>query len=119
MDIKHFAQVDENGAVRIAFVGTEEELQAQIDKDYAEAVGKIKEAINKYKEELSKVQKVDFEHLTLENVEEAAKFVHYTKMLLKTEKELGEFKKPAVADGTYFVLDFIGKPLQMTEEKDK
>lgn len=118
MDIKHFAQVDENGAVRIAFVGTEEELQAQIDKDYAEAVKKINENLAKYKEELSKIGKVDFVELNLKNIDEAAKLVHYTRMLLKTENDLKEFKKPSIADGTYFVLDYIGKPLQMTEDKD-
>lgn len=116
MDIKHFAQVDENGAVHIAFVGTEADLQAQIDKDYEATVGKIKEDIAKYKEELAKCEKVDFDKLTVDNIEEAAKIVHYTKMLLKTEKYLSEFKKPSVNDGTYFVLDFIGKPLKMEEK---
>lgn len=116
MSIKHFAQVDSNGAVHVAFVGTEADLQAQIDKDYAEAVAKANDAIKKYEEELAKVEKVDFEHLNLDNIEEAAKYVHYTKMLLKTKKELAEFKKPDVKDGTYFVLDFIGKPLEMEEK---
>ena len=84
---KVFGQLDENGVVRVAFVGNEEELQAQIDKDYADVVAKIEDAIGKYKAELDNL-KVDFANLTAENIEDAAKFVHYKKMLLKTTKEL-------------------------------
>ena len=49
-------------------------------------------------------------------MEDAAKFVHYTKMLLKTKKDLANFKKPTVADGTYFVLNCIGKLPQLEEK---
>ena len=111
-----FGQMDGNGVIRVAFVGTEEELQAQIDKDYAELVAKAKEAIAKYEEELKKVEGVDLKNLTEKNIEDAAKFIHYTKMLLKTKKELAEFKKPTVQDGTYFVLDYIGKAPQLEEK---
>jgi len=111
-----FGQMDENGGIRVAFVGTKEDLQAQIDKDYAELVAKVQEAIGKYEAELEKVKGVDLAHLTAENIEEAAKYVHYTKMLLKTKKELADFKKPTIEDGTYFVLDYIGKLPQLEEK---
>lgn len=112
---KVFGQMDENGLIRVAFVGSDEELQAQIDKDYAEVVAKIEQAIKKYEEELAKL-KVDLTKLTAENIEDAAKLVHYTKMLLKTKKELGEFKKPTIQDGTYFLLDYVGKAPQLEEK---
>lgn len=111
-----FGQMDENGVIRVAFVGTQEELQAQIDKDYADLVAKIQEAIGKYEAELEKVKGVDLAHLTADNIEDAAKYVHYTKMLLKTKKELSDFKKPSIADGTYFILDYIGKAPALEEK---
>lgn len=113
---KVFGQMDENGLIRVAFVGSDEELQAQIDKDYAEVVAKIEQAIKKYEEELAKLKGVDLTNLTAENIEDAAKLVHYTKMLLKTKKELGEFKKPTIQDGTYFLLDYVGKAPQLEEK---
>lgn len=117
MSIKQvFGQMDENGAIRVAFVGTEEELQAQIDKDYAEVVEKAQEAIGRYEAELEKVKGVDLAHLSEDNVEDAAKYVHYTKMLLKTKRELCEFKKPSVKDGTYFILSYIGKLPELTDK---
>lgn len=111
-----FGQLDNNGTLRVAFVGTKEELQGQIDKDYNELVAKVQEAITQYEAELEKVKGVDLANLTEENIEDAAKYVHYTKMLLKTKKELAAFKKPTIEDGTYFILDFIGK-LPELEEK--
>ena len=111
-----FGQLEDNGCVRVAFVGTLAELEAQITKEYDAVVVKIKDAIKKYEEELSKLKNVDFSNLTEQNVEEAAKFVHFTKMLLKTKKELANFKKPAVADGTYFVLNCIGKLPQLEDK---
>ena len=113
---KVFAQMDENGVIRVAFVGTEEELQAQMDKDFAELVAKVQEAIGKYEVELEKVKGVDLAHLTADNIEDAAKYIHYTKMLFKTKKELADFKKPTVQDGTYFVLPFIGKLPELVEK---
>lgn len=112
---KIFGQADENGMIRVAFVGTEEELQAQIDKDYAEAVKRANEALNKYKEEFEKVKDADLLHLTEENIEDAAKHVWNKKMILKTERDLAAFKKPSVQDGTYFILQYIGKPIQLEE----
>lgn len=113
---KVFGQMDENGAIRVAFVGTLAELEAQITKEYDGVVAKIKDAIGKYEAELEKLTNVDFAHLTPENIEDAAKFVHYSKMILKTKKELENFKKPTVADGTYFVLNYIGKLPQLEEK---
>lgn len=114
---KIFGQADENGTIRIAFVGTEEELQAQIDKDYAEAVKRAEEALAKYKEEAEKAKGVDFSNLTPENVEEACKYAWNKKMAFKTEHDLKEFKKPTVKDGTYFILEYIGKLPEMEERK--
>lgn len=111
-----FGQADENGNIRVAFVGTEEELQAQIDKDYAEAVKRAEEALNKYKEEFKKVESVDLHNLTQENIEDACKHVWNKKMILKTKHDLKEFKKPTVKDGTYFILQYIGKPLELEEK---
>ena len=116
MSKKVFGQLNENGVIRVAFVGTEEELQAQIDKDYADVVAKIQDAIGKYEAEIEKVKGVDFKHLTEENAEDAAKFVHYSKMLLKTKRELAAFKKPSIVDGTYFVLPYIGKLPELAEK---
>lgn len=113
---KVFGQMDETGTIRVAFVGTEEELQAQIDKDYADVVAKIQDAIGKYEMELEKVKGVDLAHLSEENIENAAKYVHFTKMLLKTKREWGEFKKPTIQEGTYFVLPYIGKMPQLEEK---
>lgn len=113
---KVFGQIDANGVLHIAFVGTEKELKEQIEKDYNEVCSKIKAAIKQYESELEKVKGVDLLHLTSENIENAAKYVHYTKMLLKTKKELGEFKKPSVEDGTYFVIDYIGKAPQLEDK---
>lgn len=113
-----YGQADENGIIRLAFVGTEEELQAQIDKDYAETVAKIKEAFAKYEEEFNKVKDVDLNHLNAENIEDAAKYVWNKKMMLKTMHDLEIFKKPSVKDGTYFLLEHIGK-LPVLEERDK
>lgn len=112
---KIFGQADENGMIRVAFVGTEEELQAQIDKDYADAVKRANEALDKYKEEFEKVKDVDLTNLTEENIEDAAKHVWNKKMILKTERDLAAFKKPSVQDGTYFILQYIGKPIQLEE----
>lgn len=116
MSIKVFGQMDEGGAIRVAFTGTEEQLEAQIGKDYEKTVAKIKEDIGKYEAELEKVKGVDLAHLTDKNIEDAAKYVHYTKMLLKTKAFLEGFKKPTIADGTYFVLSYIGKLPEMVEK---
>ncbi len=116
MDIKVFGQMDEQGVIHVAFVGTEAELEAQIGKDYEKTVAKVKEDIGKYEAEIEKVKGVDLVHLTDSNIEDAAKYIHYTKMLLKTKKFLNEFKKPTIADGTYFVLNHIGKLPQMEEK---
>lgn len=113
---KVFGQMDETGAIHVAFVGTEEELQAQIDKDYADEVAKIQETIGKYEAELEKVKGTDLAHSTEENIENAAKYVHYTKMLFGIKHQLAEFKKPTIADGTYFVLPFIGKLPELAEK---
>lgn len=112
---KIFGQADENGMIRVAFVGTEEELQAQIDKDYADAVKRANETLEKYKAEFEKVKDVDLLHLTEENIEDAAKHVWNKKMILKTEHDLAAFKKPTVQDGTYFILQYIGKPIELEE----
>lgn len=117
MNIKKvFGQMDESGLIRVAFVGNEEELQAQIDKDYSDLVAKVEGAIKQYEEELTKLKGIDLANLTAENIEDAAKYVHYTKMLLKTKKELAEFKKPTIQDGTYFVLNYVGKAPELVEK---
>lgn len=113
---KHYFQADENGVLHIAFVGTEEELQAQIDKDYNEAISKAQESLKKYQEELSKI-KVDLTNITIENIAEAKKFIFYKGQILQIEKDLKNFKKPTVNDGTYFVIDKIGKDLILEEKK--
>lgn len=112
---KIFAQADENGVIHIAFVGTEEELQAQMDKDYAEAVAKIKENYTKYQAEVEKIKGLDLTHLNAENIEEACKYVWNKKMVFKTLHDLETFKKPTVKDGTYFVLPYVGKLPEMEE----
>ena len=113
-----YGQANADGVIHLAFVGTEEELQAQIDKDYEEAVAKIKQAYVKYQTEFDKVKDVDLTNLTEENIEDAAKHVYYKKMLFKTEHDLEDFKKPSVQDGTYFLLEHIGK-LPELEEREK
>lgn len=113
-----YGQADENGVIRVAFVGTEEELQAQIDKDYEDTVAKIKETYAKYEEDFNKVKDVDLNHLNAENIEDAAKYVWNKKMMLKTMHDLENFKKPTVQDGTYFLLDYVGK-VPVLEEREK
>lgn len=114
---KIFGQADENGVIHLAFVGTEEELQAQIDKDYDAAVKAIKDNYAKYQAEVEKVKDVDLTHLHAENIEDACKYVWNKKMALKAMRDLEDFKKPTVKDGTYFILDYIGKLPVMEERK--
>lgn len=112
-----YGQANADGVIHLAFVGTEEELQAQIDKDYEAAVAKIKEAYEKYQAEFESVKGVDLTHLNADNIEDAAKHVYYKKMMLKTMHDLENFKKPTVQDGTYFLLEHVGK-LPELEERD-
>lgn len=113
---KVFGQMDATGVLHIAFVGTEEELKSQIEKKYAETMQKIKDAHKKYQAEFEKVKDVDLLHLTAENIEDVAKHIYYKKMILKTIKDIADFKKPSVEDGTYFVLDYIGKAPQLEDK---
>ena len=69
----HYFQVDENGVLHLAFVGTEEELQGQIDKEYAEHIAKTKETLEKTKKELEAL-KVDLNNITLENLGQERQF---------------------------------------------
>ena len=112
----HYFQVDENGVLHLAFVGTEEELQAQIDKEYAEHIAKTKETLEKTKKELEAL-KVDLNNITLENLGQVRQFVLLKGQVLHLEKTLNTFKKPSVQDGTYFVINKIGKDLKLEEHK--
>lgn len=114
---KHFFQADENGALRIAFVGTEEELQAQIDKDYGEVIAKAKEGLEKCKKELEALKDVDLSNITPDNIAQAKKKIFYIGQIIQTEQQLKNFKKPTVNDGTYFIIEKIGKDLKLEEHK--
>lgn len=114
---KHFFQADENGVLHIAFVGTEEELQAQIDKDYSELIAKASESLGKYKEELKALENVDLANITAENIADAKKKIFYISQIIQTEQQLKNFKKPSIEDGTYFIVEKIGKDLTLEEHK--
>lgn len=105
----HFAQIAEGGAIHIVFVGTVEELKAQIKKDFEEMVSKAEEAIAKCKAELAKIKTPDLANITEENAEDAKKWIFYTAQLLKLEREVKEIKCPTINDGTYFILEHLGK----------
>lgn len=105
----HFAQIAEGGALHIVFVGTVEELKAQIKKDFEEMIGKGEEAIAKCKTELAKLKTPDLANITEENAEDAKKWIFYTSQLLKLEREVKESKCPTINDGTYFILEHLGK----------
>lgn len=105
----HFAQLSESGALHIVFVGTVKELEAQIKKDFEEMIGKGEEAIAKCKTELAKLKTPDLANITEENAEDAKKWIFYTSQLLKLEREVKESKCPTINDGTYFVLEHLGK----------
>lgn len=113
--INIYGQANADGVIHLAFVGTEEELQAQIDKDYAAAVEQIKATYAKYQKEFEKVKDADLTHLNADNIEQAAQHVYYKKMMLKTMHDLETFKKPTVQDGTYFILEHIGKLPELEE----
>ena len=105
----HFAQLSESGALHIVFVGTVKELEAQIKKDFEEMISKGEEAITRCKAELAKLTMPDLANITEENAEEAKKWIFYTSQLLKLEREVKESKCPTINDGTYFVLEHLGK----------
>ena len=105
----HFAQIAEGGALHIVFVGTLDELKVQIKKDFEEMVSKAEEAIAKCKAELLKLKTPDLANITEENAEDAKKWIFYTAQLLKLEREVKDIKCPTINDGTYFILEHIGK----------
>lgn len=105
----HFAQIAEGGALHIVFVGTLDELKLQIKKDFEEMVSKAEEAIAKCKAELLKLKTPDLANITEENAEDAKKWIFYTAQLLKLEREVKDIKCPTINDGTYFILEHIGK----------
>ena len=110
---KHIFQLDENGALRLAFVGTISEFEAQLKKDYDALVEKVEGGIAKYKEELAKLPKPDLEHITAENAENVRKYIHYATMAVKDEAALATLKCPSIADGAYFVVENIGKTVEI------
>lgn len=114
---KHFFQADENGVLHIAFVGTEEELQAQMDKDYEGVVAEAIKTVGKYGEELKALEKVDLANITDENIADAKKKIFYISQLKQAEQQLRNLKKPTINDGTFFVIEKIGKDLTLEEHK--
>lgn len=110
---KHIFQLDENGALRLAFVGTIAEFEEQLKKDYESLVEKVKVGIARYKEELAKLSKPDFEHITAENAEDVRKYIHYATMLVKDEAALAKLECPKLSDSAYFVVDNIGKTVEI------
>lgn len=113
---KHIFQMDENGQIRLAFVGTISELEAQIKKDFDDVVSKTKAGIKRYEEELSKLPKPDLDNITAENAEACRRYVHYATMKVKDTAWLESAKCPTLEDGVYFVIDNIGKVVSMVEK---
>lgn len=115
---KHFFKIDHNGTVNIAFVGTEAELQAQMDKDFEELLDKAKSALKKYHEEFLKLSKPDFDNLEYKDIENLQKWVYYKIQILKSEKEIPQLKKPLIADNTFFTMHKIGKDIELIKKGD-
>lgn len=114
---KHFFQADKDGILHIAFVGTEEELQKQIDTEFDAELKKAQDELAKVNFELTKFNDLDLKDITIDNIGRLREFLLAKGKALQIENALKKAKKPSVADGTYFVIDKIGKDLVLEEHK--
>lgn len=112
----HFAQLNADGTLRIAFVGTKKELSAQIKKDFDAMLEQGKKALEQCQSELAKLPKPDLDSLSEESSENAKKWIFYKAQSLKIRREIKEAKCPTLEDGTYFILDYFGKEACLSEK---